>query len=266
MGTIYKLNFDNGDFYIGQTSQTVNTRVTQHKATKGKGCPLLAAAWATHELTSYDILEADVPLDKLDELEIFWIRKLKPTLNTLPGGKSNRGLSHPRAKYTAEQIEQVVDLYLNSTLSYAEIALATEVEYGTVHDILKMRSQQWVWENKDKSQIALAEQLRKTTYKFYDADNREYSVTGSINAFEKEHGIAPGTFNRVLKGQKNTKGWSAWPHQLLELTDPQSEKFTLTTPRAKEFLESFEDLSKFQIDNLVNKHKSSGNWQVRVIT
>lgn len=266
MATIYKLNFSNGEFYIGQTSRPVQKRVNQHQATKGKGCPLLHSAWLNQEFTGYEVLEDSLTDGEANEQEVYWIRKLKPTLNTLPGGKVLRGFNHPRAKYTPEQIMQVADLYLHSELSYKAISEISEVEYGTVHDIVKQRSQLWVWENEDPNFIAQIANLRKQRYTFYDADNKEYPTKTSINALEAELGLPPGTLNRVQAGTKSTKGWSTQPHKILELTDPQQERFVLTQPRASEFIKSFEELSKYQQDQLTLHFKNSADWKVKVVS
>lgn len=265
MATIYKLNFDSGDFYIGQTSQPVQKRVNQHQATKGTGCPLLHAAWINHKFTGYDVLEDSLLDTEVDEQEVYWIRKLNPTLNTLPGGKVLRGFNHPRAKYTPEQIEQVADLYLHSDLSYKAISDVTGVEYGTVHDIIKQRSQLWVWENEDPNFIAQVAKMRKQTYSFYDADNKEYVTKTSINALERELELPSGTLARALKGATSAKGWSAEPHKMLELTDPQQEQFVLTQFRARQFIRSFEDLSKYQQDQLTIHFTNSADWKVKVL-
>jgi hypothetical protein len=266
MATIYKLNFSNGEYYIGQTAKAVETRILQHKQTKGKGCPLLAYAWQTHELVGWEVLEDNISLDQVDAREVYWIKTLKPALNTLAGGKITRGVNHPRAKYTAEQIEDVADLYLNSAASYQEISDITLVEYCTVHDIIKGRSHQWVWDGKMSHDIAKAELLRKPSYKFYDIDNNEYPVTTNLLQAEKHLDLPNGALRRALAGHRSALGWSAVPHPVLELTDPQQEKFVLTQPRALEFLRSFEDLSKYQIDKLVNKQMPGGGWTSSIVS
>jgi predicted DNA-binding protein YlxM (UPF0122 family) len=265
MSTIYKLNFATGDFYIGQTSQPVTSRITQHKSTKGSGCPLLATAWQYSEFTGHEILEDNIPTSDLDAREVYWIDKLKPTLNTLPGGKSMRGLNHPRAKYTKEQIEQVLALYLGTALSYGEIAETTLVEYGTVHDILKQRSHAWVWETIPNSKLELARQLRAPQYRVYDKHNKVHEYSGSIPKFARVLGITTGQLNSILNGSESQTGISMLPHPVVELTNPLDEVFTLTLPEAREMLEQ-DDLSPYQIRSVLTQTtKSSAGWSSRLI-
>lgn len=265
MSTIYKLNFANGEFYIGQTSQPVSARISQHKVTRGSGCPLLFTAWQYNEFVGYEILEDGIPQSEVDAREIYWIAALKPSLNTLPGGKAMRGLNHPRAKYTKEQIEDVVALYLNSALSYSEIAETTRVEVGTVHDILKERKHTWVWEAISPEKRELARKLRTPHYVVYDKDNNRYTHEGSLPSFADQLGITIGQLNSLLRGSESITGCSTLPHPVIELTNPLDEVFVLTLPRAKEMLGQ-DDLSPFQIRNVLTQAtKSSAGWSSRIL-
>lgn len=262
MGTIYRLNFDNGDFYVGQTTKSIETRVMQHKLTKGKGCPLLAHAFTMHKLVSYGVL-AEGSIKELDAKEQYWIKELNPTLNTTIGGKSTAGLAHPKLKYSKEQIEEVINLYLNTTASYQEISDITGVGYAMVHDITKRRAHTWVWEHIDPKLHKEAKELRKVTFRLYDIDNREYSAN-SIAELSEILGQPIHAIYAAIQGHKSNKGLSLVEHPVLLLTDPQQEQFELTLPRAKEFLRSFEELSNFQVDQLTLKFKNSAGWTVKI--
>lgn len=256
MGTVYRLNFDKGDFYVGQTTKGIGARVMQHKATKGKGCPLLAHAFIKNKLVSYDVL-AEGSTEELD------VKELSPTLNTTIGGKSTAGLAHPKLKYSKEQIEEVINLYLNTPASYQEISDITEVGYAMVHDITKRRAHTWVWEHIDPQLHEKAKELRRVTFRLYDMDNREYSAN-SIAELAEILGQPIHVIYSAIQGHKSSKGLSLLEHPILLLIDPQQEQFELTLPRAKEFLRSFAEISKFQLDQLTLKFKNSAGWIVRV--
>lgn len=264
MGTIYKLNFDNGEFYVGQTTQSVFARITQHKATKGKGSPLLAFAFEHSNLINFDILEDGIPTNQMDAREQHWIRELQPTLNTTIGGKSTAGLAHPRLKYTKEQIKQVLHLYLNTAKAYNEISKETGVGYSMVHDIVKRRAHTWVWENVDPKLHESARELRKVTFRLFDIDNHEHEA----NTIRELADILNQPLHVVyaaVQGHKSSKGLSLVKHPQVILTDPQQEQFEMTLPQAKEFLKTFDELSKFQQDQLTVKHKASGGWNIEIV-
>jgi predicted DNA-binding protein YlxM (UPF0122 family) len=262
MGIIYKLNFGNGDFYIGQTTKTIHARVTQHKSMRGKGSPLLSHAFEISELVGYEVLET-AESDQLDSREQHWIAELKPPLNTTIGGKSTAGLAHPRLKYSKEQIEQVLQLYLTTTHSYQEIADITGVGYAMVHDITKRRAHTWVWETVDPKVHESARELRRVQFRVYDADNHEHEAS-SVNELCVKLAQPLHAVYGAIQGHKSARGLSLVKHPVLILTDPQLEQFELTVPRAREFLKTFAEISKFQLDQLTLKYKNSAGWTVQV--
>jgi predicted DNA-binding protein YlxM (UPF0122 family) len=263
MGVIYKLNFSNGDFYVGQTTKTIHARMTQHKSMRGRGSPLLAHAFETSELVGYEVLEA-AESDQLDSREQHWIAELKPPLNTTIGGKSTAGLAHPRLKYSKEQIEQVLQLYLTTTYSYQEIADITGVGYAMVHDITKRRAHTWVWETIDPQLHEAARELRRVQFRLYDIDNHVHEASSIKELCESVNQPLHVVYS-ALQGHKSSRGLSLIKHPTLVLTDPQQEQFELTVPRAREFLRTFEEISKFQLDQLTLKYKASAGWAVEVV-
>lgn len=265
MSTIYKLNFKSGDTYIGQTSQPVEARINQHRHTRGKGCPLLFTAWQYQEYVGYDILEDNIPLDLLDAREQYWIEELKPTLNTLPGGNGLRGLNHPRAKYTQEQLENVVALYLNSNLSYTEISEETRVEISTVHDVLKRRKHTWLWEVISPQTLEAASRRRKTTYRLWDIDNNLIEWSGTLSALAAHLGIYPQYITNVLNGGESAIGIATQPHPELLLTDPDGETWQLTLFRANEFLKTYSEISPFQRRNILQGKNTTTGWKAKFL-
>lgn len=255
MAYIYKLNFDNGDFYIGQTSN-LEVRLTNHLSSKGKGSPKLQKAFADSKYIGHEVL-AECSEDELNELEQKFIAKLCPPLNTLPGGESLRGLNHPRAKYTKEQIEEVISLYLDPKVQPIHIETLTGVAYGTVMDVVKMRSHSWASQGKEEL-LRQAREVRAKAITVYDKYNYEYTVTCNTE-FEEEHGLSSGTLSR-LQTSNNRDGWSLTKHDVYILSNEDGE-VRLPKPLAKEFLQDM-GLSKYQISQLLEKKKTSGGWKV----
>lgn len=259
MGTIYKLNFSNNNCYVGKTSVQLRTRIKFHLNNRGSGSPKLQHAFETLEFLGHEVLEDDVPLELLDSTERYYIQILKPSLNTLPGGEGINGLNHPRSKYSKAQIEQVVELFLNTTQQYLDISNTTGVAYSTVCDICKQRSHAWVWESIDPKLYQAALELRKPKYAVYDSHNELFEFS-NIHKFCKDLDIGEHVINLVLDGGISTTGWSLQPHPSVVLIDPDNNQINTNIFLAKEILKS-NNLSKFQISQLLKKYKPSGNWK-----
>lgn len=84
--------------YVGQTISTINERWNGHKCdAKRRNTPLYASIrkhiYDIDEIFSREILEDNIPYDKLDEREIFWIKKLNTLYphgyNLTDGGRAN---------------------------------------------------------------------------------------------------------------------------------------------------------------------------------
>ena len=94
---IYKLkNNLNGKEYIGQTTRDLSRRLTQHKSLKSNKCPYLKNAISKYgfEVFSVEILDKAESVEKLNELEIFYISKhntLHPNGYNLKSGGENGG-------------------------------------------------------------------------------------------------------------------------------------------------------------------------------
>ena len=265
MGTIYKLNFENGDFYIGQTANEVNTRIYHHLHTKGKGSPKLEKAFETSKYIGYEVL-AELPTEELDAAEIKFISEMRPPLNTLPGGKVLRGLNHPRSKYEEWQIKEVIRLFIDTDATYTDISNITGVHNATVHDILKRRSHTWATDTTDPKAMQDAENRRAKPdcYKMYDADNKEYTAS-SLKALAEVSGFTYSQVVQAFKGVESRIGLSLTPHDLIELRDPEGEAFVLTRPRAKEFLATFDELTTFCIKQLLEKQRPSKGWAAKIL-
>ncbi len=254
MATIYKLGFGSGDTYIGQTVRDPKLRLQEHVRTQGKGSPKLELAWQTQEFLGMEVLETTT-LDEVDVREVYWIEKLEPSLNTLPGGKAMRGLNHPKIKYSEEQLRSVVELFKTNKYSIQEVSELTQVGYNTVHDILKGRKHTWLTNN---------ENVVKKLYTFYDKYNRPHSAY-VFRDIELANNVPSGTLSRVYRGQKNHSGWSLELHKVYELTTPEGLVFEqLTRPEAEECLE-LANLSRFSIEQLLDKQRPSKGYKAKLI-
>lgn len=102
-GRVYRIdNLENGNFYIGQTRNTLTRRFTDHKyqAKRGDVIMILYSAmkkYGTDMFTIEDIevLRAETKkelVELLNERERYHISNLKPTYNVAPGGLGHTGV------------------------------------------------------------------------------------------------------------------------------------------------------------------------------
>lgn len=113
VGVIYKITcLVNGKAYVGQTRQSLNIRIGQHKRDSRRSRPGIDAAigkygWSD-ETFKVEVLEM-CPVKMINEREMFHIRELKSKApngyNLTDGGDGGRGLSpseETRAKISAK--------------------------------------------------------------------------------------------------------------------------------------------------------------------
>jgi group I intron endonuclease len=88
---IYQItNKVNGDFYIGQSIKTKEERFQKHKYDASYGSKTyLHRAMRKYGFDNFIVeeIENEIPEDKLDEKEIFWIKNLNPKYNMTIGGE-----------------------------------------------------------------------------------------------------------------------------------------------------------------------------------
>lgn len=96
---IYKItNKINGDFYIGQTIKSKEERFQRHKYDVSYNSKThLHRAMRKYGFNNFIIeeIENQIPQEKLDEREIFWIKELNPPYNMTDGGEGCNPLKSP---------------------------------------------------------------------------------------------------------------------------------------------------------------------------
>lgn len=256
MPVIYKILFSTGEFYIGQTS-CFEKRKAQHLQTKGLGSPKLMQAFK-NEIPIFEVLE-ETTEEAVDALEIKYIEQLNPSLNTLAGGKSMRGLNHPRSKYTKKQVEDVVSLFLNTSIKYSVISESTGVGKAMVFDICKRRAHLWATQHITEEQYNNALNTRKSTHQVYSPDNVLFEAN-TVSELATITGLSTPTLDTLFKAKKGIShtGWSTEIKPTLTIKDPLGNIHSLPINRMKELLNSF-DLSTYQITRLI-KGKPSADW------
>ena len=103
VGLIYKITSPSGKSYIGQTTGKLNRRISRH-ATES-GCVAMKRAMDKYgrENMKYDVIEENIPLEQLDDYEMYWIDEL----NTLSPNGYNLKTGGGRPVYSEETKERM---------------------------------------------------------------------------------------------------------------------------------------------------------------
>ena len=260
---IYKITFDSGDTYIGQTANFAR-RKYNHFTQRGKGSPKLEAAFRKQPTPTMEIIDTATE-DNVNELEAKYIEELNPSLNTLPGGEPLRGLNSPKARYTREQILKVVDLFLNSVHTYTEISELTGVKQGALHDVLKQRTHSWATEAIPYHKIEEARALRSPKKRLYSPTNELFEAD-TIAELSSVTGLRISSISSILNSSRgySDSGWAAYPHETVQLVF-NGEATTMTMGQARLAIKEDETLSPFQIKRILAGKKSQG-WQLKKLT
>ena len=147
---IYKLDFPNGKSYIGQ-SQNIFRRISEHNryAEQGHGTHNLQLCEKAIQkyglIQDFIILEENIPINKLDEKEAYWIKFYNTTnrekgYNITQGGdvSGKRGCFHPNSSFTEKELNEIYDLLINHPeLSYIDISNKYGVSQMCIYRISK---------------------------------------------------------------------------------------------------------------------------------
>lgn len=224
---IYKLNFNDGSFYIGQ-SINIEKRYTDHCYDLSKGKHYLKLQNKYNELTELPLLEIllECDLKELDQNEDECIEIWDATnkgLNTLekanelPKGHKT-GSSFSFKTYTKEQILNVFYYLVHETsLGFIEIEKLTGVKVGTIRHISGGRSHLWLKEE-FVEEYKVLDKLRHTRqssrtkgieYPMLESPEGVLFSVQNVNEFAREHNLQAGNLHRVLKQErKSHKGWT----------------------------------------------------------
>jgi hypothetical protein len=75
-GIIYKITSPSGKVYVGQTIRSFEKRMQEHKDSKSTCSAVKNAIDKYKDQMKYEIIEANIPQEQLDEREIHWIKEL----------------------------------------------------------------------------------------------------------------------------------------------------------------------------------------------
>lgn len=218
---IYKLEFTDGSFYIGQ-SINIDKRCKDHYRM------LLDGSHHSYkvqdkfnkykELPKHSVIEyCEIP--ELNTNEDKYINLKDPLcLNIKAGGNNNFGSNALTAKYDTIDIEMAFLLLVdNPGILHRYVADFVGIDINTVHDISAGRSRAFT-EMKTKYPEKYSKLLKikshntrgKNTIKLrHDSGEEAVLVTGQYSEFCRLQGVQSSNLSKVIKGhRKSTMGWT----------------------------------------------------------
>lgn len=215
---IYKINFPNGKCYIGLSNQ-IRTRIKEHINKDYREHPNLPISKAINKygITDVEILE-EVQGDRqlLQEREKYWIQYYDSTnrekgYNLSPGGDGTaEGCLNHQAKLNNEQILELYDLLLNSTLTYEELGEKFNLDRISIgrinagthyfsselnYPLRKTRIDRFDLDNKQSAFYGKEEELNNL---YYDLQYTQISY----DELQKKYDIKLSTLSLINRGKK----------------------------------------------------------------
>lgn len=157
---IYRIDFEDGDFYIGSSDQILKERLRIHFSHAFNDNTSMKISskirdFFDHSTQYLKLLQfcsviEEVEKDKRYDREKFWIKTLKPNLNTntfkgkKPSNKikkgPKKGENHPNSKLKEDDIIKIRDMYKDKRVSQQKIARLFNVDVMTINQIVNFKT------------------------------------------------------------------------------------------------------------------------------
>lgn len=226
---IYCLQFEGTDqVYIGK-SKHIEKRYKEHVylLKNNQNSFKLQKAYEEFGLPTIKVLIEDIEenLDDLEKSAIEVYNSYISGLNSTAGGTESvggfAGTEAPRAKWDKEQIIQVLNLLIDTSLiPYARISEISGISVSSIRDIASNRTHIWLKEELPKEyELLLSLKNKRKSYKkcakalgivypiLLSPSGKVYQVDNIVQ-FAKEHTLNSTSLGRVLRGTQVThNGW-----------------------------------------------------------
>lgn len=217
---IYKLEFADGFFYIGQSVNLIS-RLKDHYRMLVEGnhhSYKLQDKYNKEKVFPKHSIITLCELAELDAIETSLIDlNNKLCLNVKAGGLNNYGSSAPTAKYLTSDIELAFLLLVdNPGILHRHVADFVGIDINTVHDIsagrnrvLTEMSSKYPEKYTKLIQLKAANTRGKYTIVLENTEGRVVKlVTGEYSQFCKLNNVQPANLSKVISGnRKATMGW-----------------------------------------------------------
>lgn len=233
---VYKLNFSDGSFYIGRSSN-IEVRITSHISefkNNKSNYKILEKKASGIVITGYDILEECSSIEESKTKEIYYIKAyeaLEKGLNISPGGEDILyGEKNSRSKYTNEQLYRVLVL-LGEGRTQKDISSELNVSINVVKEVSCGSKHIWLMEaypieyqrmldNKSSRQARSLANLDKACKfktklevlpKLVSPEGKIVEIEGTLTSFAEKHNLQLGNLSSVINGGRlSHKGWSVY--------------------------------------------------------
>lgn len=213
---VYKIvNKINGDFYIGKTSKSIESRWKQHLYYANKGSETyLYKAMKKYGVDNFSIELLEEVEKDLNIREIFWIEKLEPKYNMTSGGDGGDTSNTPKYKEYMKLHSKLISGENNPFYGKKH----TEETKRKISE--KKKGSKHTEESKKKISAAnlgrkmprdAVERVRlkiSKTYYLTDPEGNDIVVT-NLSEFCRKMGLDQGNMSAMYKGKyKSCKGWT----------------------------------------------------------
>lgn len=281
---IYKINFPNGKIYIGLSNQ-IRTRILTHISKDYAEHPELPISKAIHKygIQDVEILEEVNNNDrsKLAEREIYWIEKYNSTdpdigYNISKGGDgASPSWDNHQAKLTKEQLFELYDLLLHSSMTYEELGEKFDLDRNSIgrinsglhyfqeginYPLRKQRVERHELENKQDAFYGREEELNSLIDELQNSNI-------PMKELQKKYRIGSSTMAHINQGRRYHDDSLSYPLRKGGSSKAQTRIFSeLEMSQIKEMLEeaksSMGDIAKiFSCDTKVISAINQGTRQ-----
>lgn len=211
LGLIYKYtNLINGKIYIGQTVQELKNRDKKHFYTKHNDYFHRALNLYGRENFSLEIVEDNIPLEQLDEKEIFYIKECNSYYKNGNGYNMTKGgkWSNSSQKISGKTEIEIKKLLKETNLTYNQIAQKVGATKGIVQSINNgesFRERDINYPIRQKKPTKVPKYLSEEEKK--EIINLIFNTKKSFNEIAQQFGVSFYTIHRInneLKKMGNT--------------------------------------------------------------
>lgn len=212
---IYKLEFEDGSYYIGKSvniEDRYNGHLSSLKRNKHHNI-LVQTKYNKYGKPKLLILKSTLVKELTATEEYYIANNINNNLNlniSIGGINENTGIDHGNSKYTYDQIEEVFLYLVNRYSLHSDISKATGVPLGTIKAISCGKRHTWLKDiYPDQYNLLLNTKTEQFVETRIVKDNLIITIkNGEAASIARSIGIDPSNLSKLIKGKaKSCQGW-----------------------------------------------------------